>query len=86
MKAFRQTNGLYASGSVAVEEPDNALTPTAIVGGSSLLPSCGDVALNGRKSVGGGGRDMMFEWAVSSSGGVSDVNSELSSKWLFILF
>ncbi len=77
MKAFRQDFGLPASGSITIQGPDVALQPIAFISGSPKLPSCGDVQLNARKSVGGGGRSMAFEWSVSSSGDTTNVTEAL---------
>ncbi len=76
--AFRQSHGLPATGGVTIQGPDVALQPVAFISGSPKLPSCGDVQLNGRKSVGGGGRSMTFEWSVSSSGDTTNVTQALA--------
>ena len=77
--AFRQDYGLPATGGVTINGPDVALQPTALISGSPRLPSCGDVELNGRRSIGGGGRSMNFEWSVASSGNKRGVNAALNN-------
>ncbi|XP_072031498.1 uncharacterized protein [Amphiura filiformis] len=77
--AFHQDLSLAASGSITIEEPDESLLPEAVITGSPRLPSCGYVKLDARKSRGGGGRPLTFEWSVSSSGDTTSVSEALDA-------
>ena len=77
--AFRQTYARAAVSSFDVEGPDVALEPTAVISGAAFLPSCGNIELDGRRSSGGGGRNMDFSWSVSSTGATSNLTVELDT-------
>ena len=57
-------NSKYASGSVALQLPSNAMKPEPIIDGPGKIASCDTLTMDASMSYGDGGRGMIFDWGL----------------------